>query len=72
MATVRRTISFPSEMAARLDREAAERNMSFSALVVELIERAGAPPQRSYAGTIDDDDDLSLRVKEILARLGRA
>jgi hypothetical protein len=55
-------------MASRLDREAAERNMTFSALVVELIDKAEASPRPSYIGLIDDDPDLSLRVEEILAR----
>ncbi len=71
MATDRRTISFPPELANRLDRTAAERRMSFSALVVELIARGSEAPTLTYAGLIEDDEDLSLRVEEILARLAR-
>ncbi len=71
MATDRRTISFPIELAERLDREAEERSMSFSALVVELIDRAKSPSPIPYAGIIEDDPDLSQRVEEILARLAR-
>ena len=71
MATDRRTISFPPELANRLDSEAAERHMSFSALVVELIGRGKEPPPLRYAGLIEDDEDLSLRVEEILARVLR-
>lgn len=71
MATDRRTISFPPALANRLDREAAERHMSFSALVVELIDRGSESPPLRYAGLFEDDEDLSLRVEEILARLAR-
>ncbi len=71
MATDRRTISFPIELAERLDREAEERSISFSALVVELIDRAKSPSPIPYAGIIEDDPDLSQRVEEILARLAR-
>ena len=71
MATERRTISIPPELAARLDQEAVERNMSFSALVVELIERSQGRSQLPYKGIIDDDEDLSRRIEEILSRLGR-
>ena len=67
MATDRRTISLPPALAARLDREAERRNMSFSALVAEKIERHDEP--LPYAGLIEDDADLSLRVDQVLARL---
>ena len=68
MATERRTISLPPGLAARLDREADRRNLSFSALVAELLERQ--PEPLPYAGLIEDDADLSLRVEQALARLG--
>lgn len=67
MPAVRRTISLPPAVAARLDREAARRGTSFSAIVVELVEREAAP--LPYAGIISDDPDLSLRVEEVLQRL---
>lgn len=67
MATVRRTISLPPAVAARLDREAARRKTSFSALVIELVTRQ--PEPLPYAGLIDDDEDLSIRVEAVLARL---
>jgi len=62
-------ISIPPKLAERLDREASARNVSFSAVVVELLERADTSPSLPYVGTIDDDEDLSQRVEEILARL---
>lgn len=67
MQAVRRTISLPPAVAARLDREAARRGTSFSALVTELVEREPAP--LPYAGLIDDDPDLSLKVEQVLRRL---
>jgi hypothetical protein len=56
-------------VAARLDEEAKRRGRSFSAVVTELVQRQPAP--LPYAGLIDDDEDLSLKVEEVLARLGR-
>jgi predicted CopG family antitoxin len=67
MTTVRRTISLPPTVAARLDREAKRRETSFSALIVELVSRQ--PEALPYAGVIDDDEDLSDRVEEVLSRL---
>lgn len=67
MATVRRTVSLPPSVVARLDREAERRPTSFSSLIVELV--AEHPEALPYAGSIDDDDDLSQRVEEVLARL---
>ncbi len=69
MSTVRRTISLPPALAARLDSEAERRGMSFSAVVADLI--GERPARLPYAGLIVDDDDLSLKVREVLARLGR-
>ena len=69
MSAIRRTISLPPTVAARLDKEAKRRRMSFSAVVTELVERQPAP--LPYAGLIEDDQDLSLKVEEVLARLGR-
>ena len=67
MKAVRRTISMPASLARRLDREAKRRRTSFSALVAELVEHV--PAELSYAGAVEDDPDLSLRVDEVLSRL---
>ena len=67
MATVRRTISLPPAVAARLDREAERRKTSFSALITELVSQH--PDPLLYAGVVEDDEDLSQRVEEVLARL---
>lgn len=67
MRAVRRTISMPASLAKRLDREAKRRGTSFSALVAELVGRT--PGELPYAGAIEDDPDLSVRVDEVLSRL---
>lgn len=67
MATVRRTISLPPAVAARLDREAERRQKSFSSLITELVSQY--PEPLPYAGVVEDDEDLSQRVEEVLARL---
>ncbi|MBN2114862.1 MAG: ribbon-helix-helix protein, CopG family [Acidimicrobiia bacterium] len=67
MATVRRTISLPPAVAERLDREAERRGVSFSAVIAELA--ADGPAVLPYTGLIDDDEDLSHKVEEVLARL---
>jgi len=69
MSSVRKTISLPPAVAKRLDQEARRRRTSVSALVTELVQKQ--PDQLPYAGLIDDDEDLSKRVEEILARLHR-
>ena len=63
----RRTISLPPALDGWLQQTATRRGISVSALIVELLD----PHARElpYAGLIDDDDDLSLRVEEILARM---
>ncbi len=66
MATVRRTISLPPAVADCLDREARRRGTSFSAVVAELA--AGGAGTLPYAGLVDDDEDLSQKVEEVLAR----
>jgi predicted DNA-binding ribbon-helix-helix protein len=67
MASVRRTISLPPNLADQLDKEAERRGMTFSALIADL---AGAETaELPYAGIITDDEDLSLRVEEVLSRL---
>ena len=68
MSSVRKTISLPPSVAERLDKEAKRRKTSVSALVTELVEKQSE--QVPYAGLIDDDEDLSSRVVEILARYG--
>lgn len=67
MTAVRKTISLPASVAKRLEREARRRKQSFSALVTELVQRQ--PEKLPYAGLIDDDEDLSRKVEEILARV---
>jgi len=67
MATVRRTISLPPAVADRLDREAEQRGTSFSAVIAALA--AEGPAVLPYLGLIDDDQDLSQKVEEALARL---
>ena len=67
MRSVRRTISIPASLATRLDREAKRRGKSFSALIAEIAD--GKPEPLPYAGIIEDDPDLSLRVEEVLSRL---
>lgn len=69
MTAVRRTISLPPVLAARLDAEAQRRGVSFSAVVADLAARQPSP--LPYAALIDDDHDLSLKVEDVLSRLGR-
>ena len=69
MSFVRKTISLPPAVAERLDREAKRRKTSVSALVSEFVQKQ--PERLPYAALIEDDEDLSDRVEEILARLGR-
>jgi hypothetical protein len=66
MSVVRRTISLPAALAARLEREAKRRGTSFSAIVADLATRV--PQPLPYAGMIRDDKNLSLRVTEALRR----
>jgi hypothetical protein len=65
---VRRTISMPAALARRVEREARRRKTSFSAVVADFVERT--PAELPYAGLVDDDPDLSLKVDEVLSRLG--
>lgn len=69
VVSVRRTISLPPAVAARLDAEAKRRGTSFSAVVADLVGRQ--PEALPYAGLIEDDDDLSLKIEEILGRADR-
>ncbi len=68
MATVRRTISLPPAVAARLDREAERRETSFSSLIADLVSQQHPDPL-PYAGVVEDDEDLSQHIEEVLARL---
>jgi len=68
-SSVQKTITLPSAIAERLEAEARRRKMSISAVVTELVSRQSE--QLPYAGLIDDEEDLSLRVEKILARLER-
>ena len=67
MSSIRKTISLPPAAAKRLDREAKRRRTSVSAVVTDLL--AGLPEGLPYAGLVDDDEDLSLQVEEILSRV---
>ena len=67
MATVRKTISLPAQIANRLDSEAKRRGTSVSSIVTELVQRQ--PERLPYAGLIDDDEELSQNVERVLARL---
>ena len=67
VTTVRKTVSLPAVIAARLDKEAKRRRKSVSAIVTELVQQQ--PEPLPYAGLIEDDEDLSQRVADILARL---
>jgi hypothetical protein len=67
MTSVRRTISLPPHVAARIERAARQRGVSFSAVVADLASRT--PEELPYAGLVEDDEDLSLRVEEVLTRL---
>lgn len=69
MSSVRKTVSLPAAIARRLDQEAKRRHTSVSALVTELVQQQ--PEWLPYAGLVDDDEDLSQKVEEILSRLGR-
>lgn len=67
MATIRKTISLPAQIAKRLDTEAKRRKTSVSAIVAELVQ--SQPERLPYAGLIDDDEQLSQSVEQVLARL---
>jgi hypothetical protein len=69
MTSVRRTISLPPAIAERLERQARRKRVSVSAVVAELV--SNQPERLPYAGMIDDDQALSLRVEEVVARLVR-
>ena len=68
MATVRKTISLPAHIARRLDAEAKRRNTSVSAVVTDMVQRQ--PERLPYAGLVEDDEELSVEVEDVLARLG--
>ena len=69
MSSIRKTISLPPAVAERLDREAKRRKTSVSAIVTELIQGHAEP--LPYAALIEDDEDLSERVEEILGKIKR-
>lgn len=69
MPSVRRTVSLPEGLASRLEEEAAQRGITLSALVVELARSGIGSLELPYVGVVDDEDDLSMRVDEVLARL---
>lgn len=68
MSSVRKIVSLPPAI-KRLDKEAKRRHTSVSALVTALVQQQ--PERLPYAGLIEDDEDLSQKVGDILARLGR-
>ena len=67
MSSDRKTVSLPAAIAKRLDKEAKRRHTSVSAIVRELVQQQ--PEKLPYAGLIEDDQYLSQKVDEILARL---
>ena len=69
MSTIRKTISLPEQIARRLDEEAKRRGTSVSAIVTELVQQQ-RPTSLPYAGLIDEDEQLSVDVEQILARVG--
>jgi len=69
MSTIRKTISLPEQIARRLDEEAKRRKTSVSAIVTELVQQQ-RPTSLPYAGLIDEDEQLSVDVEQILARVG--
>lgn len=69
MGTVRKTISLPEQIARRLDEEADRRGTSVSAIVTELVQQQ-RPASLPYAGLIDEDEQLSVDIEHILARVG--
>jgi len=68
MGTIRKTISLPEQIAKRLDKEAKRRKTSVSAIVTELVQQQ-QPARLPYAGLIDDDENMSQNIEQILARL---
>jgi hypothetical protein len=69
MTAVRKTISLPPTIVEDVEAEAAERGMSFSAVVAERLARRGR--KLSITGIIAAEPDLSLRIEEILQRAFR-
>ena len=69
MSTIRKIISLPEQIARRLDEEAKRRGTSVSAIVTELVQQQ-RPTSLPYAGLIDEDEQLSVDVEQILARVG--
>ena len=68
-AQYKKTISLPEQIAKRLDKEAKRRKTSVSAIVTELVQQR-QPARLPYAGLIDDDEQMSQNIEQILARLG--
>ncbi len=66
MATVRKTVCLPPELAAAVEAEAERSGLSFSALVARRLAQRG--DAYDWIGSVTDDPDLSLKVEEILSR----
>jgi hypothetical protein len=74
LSVVRRTITLPDQLDARV-RAAADEDESFSAAVTRLIDRglAGTGNRPSWIGSGESDDpELAFRVEDILAELARS
>lgn len=67
MSTVRKTISLPEQIAKQLDKEAKRRKTSVSAIVTELVQLQSE--KLPYAGLIEDSEDLSQQVEDVLSRV---
>ena len=67
LGTVRKTISLPEQIAKRLDKEAKRRKTSVFAIVTELVQQQ--PAKLPYAGLIDDDEQMSQNIEQILTRV---
>ncbi len=74
MSMRRRTVTLPEDIDRELEREAAERGMSVSAVLTEYARmqqeaRPARKPKFEWFGIADfDDPDTDLKVDEILAR----
>jgi hypothetical protein len=62
-----RVLALPAKLVEELTRLSEARGLSLPDFLRQLVDRAtrGLP----YAGLIQDDEDLSLKVEEVLARL---
>lgn len=63
----RKTVTFPRDIERLIEAEARRRGMSFSATVVELLERiTGEDRPLPYEGVAEGEPSDSMRVEELL------